>query len=135
MKNDNACDEYVEPMQKKQPKKAGWVGEMTLGGDPNNPFPLGKPKKAGIEWEKELISLLEKQGLSPNDPNDEASQQIYFEDKKFISQLLHSQKQSITEAVEKIVKKRNIFDCPHVPGDCDCDSQTLDEILEVMKKI
>ena len=63
-----------------------------------------KPKDK-TNWEDELVSLLEKQGLSPNDLNDEASQQIYFEDKKFISQLLHSQKQSIIEAVEKMDRK------------------------------
>lgn len=27
---------------KKKEKKAKWIGEMTLGGDPNNPFPLKK---------------------------------------------------------------------------------------------
>ena len=37
------------------------------------------------ERDKKLLELLEKQGISPRNPEDEASQQIHFEQSKFLS--------------------------------------------------
>jgi hypothetical protein len=56
-------------------------------------------KDALEKIDKQLLELLEKQGIHPNDPNDEASQQIYHEQKQFIHTALSTLLQQVGEEV------------------------------------
>jgi hypothetical protein len=51
-------------------------------------------------WKEKLKELLIKQGLSPDDPEDEASQQIWCEQENFISSLLSSQLKDVLGVIE-----------------------------------
>jgi len=86
------------------------------------------------EWKVQLKELLERQGLSPDNPEDEASQQIWCEQESFIQTLLSSQ----LKEVLGVINSFKLDTCETVGCGCNGDkryNEALDDLKAEVEKL